>query len=297
MSGKKNAVTTVLLAGCFAAFAASAFAQNNQSGQGSQNQSGQQPNNASKDQKPANSGSTLDIPSSQPPVSAEEEAAAKAFQAMPNTDLPNKIAAGEGFLKKYPESRYRPVVYSALIFDYIQAGKADKAFEIGDKEVALKPDDVQTMAILSQTIPRALTASTAEPDKQLAKAETYGKRAIEITPTITKPEGMPDQNFNAAKNATLAMAHSGLGLVYFRRGKYTDAIPELEQSVKIDPNPTPDPVNLYVLGVANQKASHFDEAAVVFTKCAAIAGGLQTACKNGAEESKKQGSTQLSSPK
>jgi tetratricopeptide (TPR) repeat protein len=230
-------------------------------------------------------------------VTAEEEAAAKAFQAMPSTDVPKKIEAGEEFLKKYPDSQYRPVVYSALTFGYIQTGKVDKALEIGDKEVALKPDDVQTMAILSQTIPRAMNSSTLEPEKQLAKAETYGKRAIEITPTISKPEGLPDQSFIAAKNVTLAMAHSGLGLVYFRRGKYNDAIPELEQSVKIDPNPTADPVNLYLLGMANQKTSRFDEAAAAFNKCAAIASGLQNACKNGAEEAKKQGATQLSAPK
>jgi len=295
MSSKNRFTTTaVLLAGCLTAFAATAFAQSSQNQQGGQSQPGQQPN---KQQKPAEAGSSLDIPSSQPPANAEEDAAVKAFQAMPNTDLQKKIAAGEDFLKKYPESRYRPVVYSALTFDYIHSGKADKAFEIGDKEVALKPDDVQTMAILSQTIPRAINANTPEPEKQLAKAETYGKRALEITPTITKPEGMADQNFNAAKNATLAMAHSGLGLVYFRRGKYNDAIPELEQSVKIDPNPTPDPVNLYVLGMSNQKASHYEEAAAVFTKCAAITSGLQAVCKNGAEEAKKQSSTQLSSPK
>jgi tetratricopeptide (TPR) repeat protein len=297
MSGKNRiAMTTILLAGCLTAFIATTFAQSSQSPQGSQNQSGQQPS-TNKQQKPAESGSSLDVPGSQPPVNAEEDAAVKAFQAIPNSDLEKKIAAGEDFLKKYPESRYRPVVYSALTFEYIQSGKVDKAFDVGEKEVALKPDDVQTMAVLSQTIPRAINASTPEPEKQLAKAETYGKRALEITPTITKPDGMADQNFNAAKNATLAMAHSGLGLVYFRRGKYNEAIPELEQSVKIDPNPTPDPVNLYVLGMSNQKASHYEEAAAVFSKCAAIAGGLQTACKNGAEEAKKQSSTQLSSPK
>lgn len=298
MSGKNRGATTViLLAGCLTVFGTSAFGQTNQTGQGSQTQSGQQTSTTKKDQKPADSGSTLDVPSAQPPVNAEEDAAVKAYQAMPSTDLPKKIAAGEDFLKKYPGSRNVSVVYSSLVFAYIQNGNAEKALEIGDKEVAIKPDDVQTMAILSQTIPRAMGANTPEPEKRLAKAETYAKRAIEITPTLTKPEGMADQNFLVAKNETLTMAHSGLGLVYFRRGKYTDAIPELEQSVKIDPNPTPDPVNLYILGMANQKESHFEEAAAVFTKCAAIAGGLQTPCKNGADEAKKQGSTQLSSPK
>jgi tetratricopeptide (TPR) repeat protein len=294
MSSKNSGLTIVLLAGYLAA-ASLTFARDSQNAQGAQNQPGQQPPTTNKDQKPAESGSTLSVPSS--PASAEEDAAVKAFQTMPSTDLPKKIEAGEAFLKKYPESRYRPTVYSALVVAYIQAGNTEKAFEVGDTEVALKPDDVQTMAILSQTLPRAMSASTPEPEKRLAKAETYAKRAIEITPTIPKPEGMADQNFVTAKNETLTMAHSGLGLVYFRRGKYTEAIPELEQSVKIDPNPTPDPVNLYLLGMANQKASHFDEAANVFAKCAAIPGKLQTVCKNGADEAKKQGSTQLSAPK
>ena len=298
MSGnKKNAMAAIFLAGCLTAFATTAFAQSSsQSGQPNQGQPGQQPN-ANKEQKPADSGSSLAIPTNQPPVNAEEDAAAKAFQAMPNTDLPKKIAAGEDFLKKYPDSRYRSVIYSALVFDYIQTNNSDKAFEIGDKEVALKPDDVQTMAVLSQTMTRAMGANTPEPEKRLAKAETYAKRAIEITPTLPKPEGMPDQNFVAAKNETLTMAHSGLGLVYLRRGKFNDAIPELEQSLKIDPNPAPDPVNLYLLGMANVKASHFDDAAIAFNKCAAIAGSLQNTCKNGADEAKKQGSTQLSAPK
>lgn len=281
-------MAVVVFAGVLATGAASR-AQTAQNPPSSQSQTAQQP--AAKKE----TGSSLDMPAA--PVNAEETAALKSFQEVPNADSAKKIAAGEDFLKKYPDSQYRPAVYSALTMEYLRTGNSQKAFEVGEKEVALKPDDVQTLALLGQTIPRAINANTAEPEKQLEKAESYSKRAIEVTPTVPKPEGMPDQTFVAAKNATLAMAHSGLGLVYFRRGKFNDAIPELEQSVKIDPNPTPDPVNLYVLGMSNQKASHFDEAAAAFNKCAAIAGGLQTACKTGADESKKQASTQLSAPK
>jgi tetratricopeptide (TPR) repeat protein len=291
MSGKRSWIVAAFLA---AGLAAGTLA-NAQSSQPSQQQKPPQSQPGQQPADPTKSGSSLAVPA--PAANPEEQAAVKAFQEMPNTDLPKKITAGEEFLKKYPESQYRPIVYSALTLEYIQNGNTEKAFEVGDKEVALKPDDVQTLAILGQTIPRAMSASTPEPEKQLAKAENYSKRAIEVTPTIPKPEGMPDQNFVAAKNSTLAMAHSGLGLVYVRRGKFNDAIPELEQSVKIDPNPTPDPVNLYLLGVANQKASHYDDAAAAFNKCAALNSKLQATCRSGADESKKQASTQLSSPK
>src|SRR5271156_2171121 len=231
-----------------------------------------------------------------PPVNAEEDAAFKKFQDTPNTDATQKIALGEAFEQKYPTSRYRPLLYSSLTLLYLQTNQVQKMEEVGDKEVQLTPTDVQTMAILGQTIPRAIGSTAgADREKELAKAEDYSKRAIEVTPTISKPASITDEQFANAKNVTLAMAHGGLGLVYFRRGKYDEAIPELDQSVKIDPEP--DPVNYYVLGLANEKASHFQDAAAAFTKCASLQSGMQATCKTGADEAKKLGNTQLSVPK
>jgi tetratricopeptide (TPR) repeat protein len=229
-----------------------------------------------------------------PPVNAEEDAAFKAFQDKLSTDS-KKVQLGEEFVQKYPQSRYLPVVYSTLVQAYLQAGQVEKMEAVGEKEIALSPTDVQVMAILGQTIPRAINANTVEPAKQLDKAEKYSKRAIEVTPTIPKPDNLTDDAFTNAKNQTLAMAHGGLGLVYVRRGKFAEAIPELEQSVKIDP--TPDPVNYYLLGVANRSSSHYDDAASAFEKCAAITGSMQSTCKQQAEQSKKLGATELSAPK
>jgi len=242
--------------------------------------------------KPADAVNMLELP-----PNAEEESALKAFLAMPPNDLDAKINAGEEFLKKYPQSHLLPSVYSALTLAYLRAGKPDQAFEVGDKEVKLRPDDVETLALLSLTIPRAVSPKTPDPDKQLAKAENYARRAIEVTPTLLKPDGITDQNFVISKNSALSMAHGGLGLVYFREAKFQEAIPELEQSIKIDPNPTPDPVNLYALALSDQKAARYEDATAAFSRCAAIAGTLQTTCRDGAEQAKKQSATQLSAPK
>jgi hypothetical protein len=62
-------------------------------------------------------------------------------------------------------------------------------------------------------------------------------------------------------------------------------------------DPTPDPVNYYLLGMANAKTSHFDDAAAAYNKCAAMTGAMQETCKKSAEEAKKLGATQLSAPK
>jgi tetratricopeptide (TPR) repeat protein len=251
---------------------------------------------ASQDQSkpPASNTLTLDDPNA-PAANPEEDAAYKAFTEVPPSDAPKRIQTGEAFLQKYPNSRYRQAVYPVMTMSYLQNNQVDKMEEVADKDLALNPSDVQVLAVVAQTLPRAINSKTPNPEKQLAKAEQYSKKAIELTPTLPKPATITDENFSAVKNQTLAMAHSGLGLVYIRRGKFSEAIPELNQSVTLDP--TPDPVNFYLLGMANAKASHFDDSAAAYTKCAAIVGSMQETCKKGAEEAKKLAATQLSAPK
>jgi tetratricopeptide (TPR) repeat protein len=237
---------------------------------------------------------TLDNAAPAGPVNAEEDAAYKALTDA-SSDPKKRIELGEAFMQKYPQSRYSGPVLSNLTVAYLQTGDVAKMEATGDKEVALNPNDGQTLAILGQTIPRSFNPSAPDAAKRLDKAEQYSRRALEVIPTMPKPDTLTEEAFTKAKNQTLAMAHSGLGLVSVRRGKYSEAIPDLEQSVKLDP--TPDPVNYYLLGLANEKASHFDDAVAAFNKCAALSGTMANTCMNGAAEAKKLSATELSAPK
>jgi len=274
--------------------------------QGSQGASGSQNGQAGQSQPPAQTGDKTKTPDVTPltldtaapaPVSAEEDAAYKAFFAVLPNDSAKKIELGEGFIQKYPESRYKSPVYAALTFACVQAGNTQKMQEYGEKEIALMPNDVSTLALLGQTLPRSMRGNASSPEnvQALAKAEKYSKQAIEVAPTLPKPENLTDEAFASARNQALAMAHSGLGLVYVRRGKNAEAIPELEQAIKVDPNP--DPVNYYLLGMANKATSHFDDAVVALNKCAAMGGPMEGTCKAQSEAAKKAGETQLSAPK
>jgi len=270
-----------------------AVAQGSQGSQGGQSQ----PPAQSTDKSKTPDVTPLSLDSAPPPVSAEEDAAFKAFQAVPMTDAKQKIQSGEAFLQKYPETRYKSSVYAPLVFAYLQDGQVQKMQEYGEKEIALAPNDVSTLALMAQTLPRNIHSNTtqAEAAQLLAKAEQYSKQAIEITPTLPKPPNMTDEAFASAKNQDLAMAHSGLGLVYIRRGKNAEAISELAEAVKVDP--TPDPVNYYLLGMANKSTSHFDDAVNAFNKCAAMPGQMQAVCKAQADDAKKKSTTELSAPK
>ena len=280
----------VTIAGLLVCASGVAAGQGSQQGQGSKSQPPAQPSD--KPKTPEVTPLTLDVPA---PVNAEEEAAYKAFQAVNPNDAAKKIETGEAFLLKYPESRYKSPIYGALTYAYLQAGNTQKMQEYGEKEIALAPSDVSTLALMGQTLPRSWKSSAPDAMQVLAKAEQYSKQAIEIAPTLSRPENMTEEAFASARNQALAMAHSGLGLVYVRRGKHAEAIPELEQAVKIDPNP--DPVNYYLLGITNKITSHFDDAVAAFNKCAAMTGPMQGTCKTQAEDAKKLGATQLSAPK
>lgn len=235
---------------------------------------------------------TLDVA---PPSNAEEDAAFKAYQEVAPADWPKKVEVGEAFLQKYPQSRYLPAIYSGLTIGYMQTNQIQKMLDVGDKAVTLTPTDVTTLSLLAQTISRVTNSTTPNAAKQMEKAETYSKKAIEIAPTLPKPPNLTDDAFAAAKNQALAAAHSGLGLVYVKRGKNQEAIPELETSLKLDASP--DPVNYYLLGIANKSTSHFDDALTAFNKCAQIAGPMQQTCKSQVEETKKKSATELSAPK
>ena len=261
-----------------------------QAGQQGQPPSQQQPP-ADKDKQPNPAPLSMD---NAPAASPEEDSASKAVQQA--AEPTKRIQLAEEFLQKYPQSRYRGAMYQALVSGYFATQQVPKMLDAGEKEVALNPNDAPVLAVMGQALARTYNAKAPDAAKQLDKAEQYSKRAIEITPTLTKPENLTDEAFSNAKNDTLVMAHSGLGLVYIRRQKFSEAIPELEQSVKADSHPDPDPVNYYLLGVADKQTSHFEAAAAAFSKCATVQSTLQATCKSGAEDAKKQGSTQLSAP-
>jgi len=274
-----------------------AYAQGGQQGtpsQPPQQQQQQQPQQQpDKDKEP--NPAPLKMDNNAPaPATPEEESAFKALQQ--TTDMNKKIQLSEEFVQKYPQSRYRPLAYQNLVSGYFATQQIPKMLDAGEKEIALSPNDAPVLALMAQTISRSYNPKAPDAAEQLQKAELYSKRAIEVTPTLQKPENLSDEAFDNAKSDTLAMAHSGLGLVYIRRGKFSEAIPELEESVKADKHPDPDPVNYYLLGIADKQTSHFDKAAQAFSKCALVQSSLQAACKTDAEEVKKQGATQLSAP-
>jgi tetratricopeptide (TPR) repeat protein len=258
-----------------------------------QNQNQNQKNK--KDQK-GQGGTSLDQekPDANGGASKDELKAYKEVYDARGADPAHLIEVGEGFLTKYPMSIYAGAVYSELAAAYLNTNQPDKMVTAGSKAVEINPDNVDVLPLLAWAIPRRVTAQTPDAAQQLAKAQDYAKHGIQLLTTMPKPEEMDDAAFTKAKNEKLAMCHDGIGVAEVKTGKYDDAIAELNQSVEL--SATPDPVDFYLLGVANQLTSHFTDSIAAFTKCS-TAGPLQTQCKSGLDDVKKKSQNNLEAPK
>ncbi|MGB9404576.1 MAG: tetratricopeptide repeat protein [Candidatus Acidiferrales bacterium] len=220
-----------------------------------------------------------------PAANPQEDADYKALHAAKADDFDTKIKLGEDFLTKYPTSKYSEPVEAELVQAYFGKHDFAKMNAAGDKALALNPDDVSVLVRLGWVAPHNSDPNDLDAERKLERAETELKHALEVINTLQKPAAMTDEAFASAKAQTTDMAHSGLGLVYFREGKFDLSATELQQTTQ---GLTADPTDLYVLGIDLQRLSKFTDAQQAFEKCGESAGPLQNACKQHAEQAKQQ---------
>ena len=221
-----------------------------------------------------------------PKIDPQEEVAYKAFYNTKSQDADTRIQLGQAFVQKYPTSHYNESVYAGLTQAYYMKQDWKDFYASSDKALALNPDDVAVLVTVGWVIPHALNPSDPDASANLDKAERYEKHAIELVGTMAKPAAMTDDQFAQSKTSLLSQAHSGLGLVYFRRQDSDDSVKELQQATQSTANP--DPTDYFVLGIGLQSLSRYAEAADAFNRCGQIPGSLQDRCKQSAEAAKKQ---------
>lgn len=231
------------------------------------------------------------------PMDPKEVADYKTIMAMNPTsaaDVDKEVQAGEDFVKTYPASRRLEPIYSRLSNAYYRKQQLDKMYENGEKALALNGDDLSVLALLGEQLPLGNVNDPSFKDK-LAKAEQYDKHALDLLPTMPKPDGVTDEQFAKLKSSVITATHGGLGIALFREGKAADAVPELQKAT--DGVTNPDAVDLFVLGMAFDNLQKYSDAAKAFDGCAQVTSSLQDRCKQGASEAKAKAGNQLQPPK
>jgi tetratricopeptide (TPR) repeat protein len=223
-------------------------------------------------------------------VDPEEEAAYKAFNDTKPEDADKRIQLGEQYVQKYPSGKYDAQVYERLTTTEYSKQDFPKMYADADKTLALNPDDVTVLVLVGWVIPHNYDPNDLAAESRLDKGEKYEKHALEVLAALPKPANLTDEQFAKVKAQGESQAHSGLGLIYFRRQDYEQSIAELKKSTADPANQ--DATDYYVMGVELTHLKRFSESADSFQKCAAMPGGLQDRCKQMGADAKKQAAAQ-----
>ena len=146
--------------------------------------------------------------------------------------------------------------YQSIIQSYQQLNDAAKMLEWGEKALGFKPDDINTLVMLSNVMAERPPTNEAEKTTQMKRAEELANQALEALPGfLSSPEAT---SLPASAKADLtAQMHYTLGLIYLHQKKLGPAQQELLTAVKSKPN---DPIAYYRLGIAYVQDMKNDQA-------------------------------------
>src|SRR5215831_4657562 len=205
-----------------------------------------------------------------------EEAAFYAFNHEPA--LAAQVEIGENFYRTFPKSRYHETVASALVGLYHDQQNWAKFYAMADEVIAHDPDNAPVLTLAGWQLARSYDASDPDAAAKLNKAEKYERRALELIALVQPSADMTPEQFQRTRDAQASQAHSGLGAVYFRRGKFAESAAELEEATA----QSSDAGDLYLLGIDLGKLNRQRDAAEAFGNCAKIASDIQALCRRDA---------------
>jgi predicted Zn-dependent protease len=148
------------------------------------------------------------------------------------------------------------VFYQTIIQSYQQMNDGAKMMEWGDKALGFKPDDLSTLAMLSNVMAERPPSNEAEKTKQMNRAEEMVNQALTLLPGfLSGPDAakLPAQE----KTDLTSQLHYTLGLIYLQQKKLGQSEQELLTALKSNPN---NPVTYYRLGVAYAQEMKTDQA-------------------------------------
>ena len=169
------------------------------------------------------------------------------------------------FAQVFPDSPFANQAMGVAAASYQQAQNAPKMLEVANGLLAKDANNLGMLLLLSDYYCDKLD--------QLAKAETYAKKAISLLGAAPKPEGVTDVQWAQQKNLQKGLALSSLGQVNIEKKDNTQAVENLKAAaplLKSDDGSYGR--NQYRLGYALLNLKKTAEAREAFTQAASVNG-------------------------
>ncbi|HEY2382619.1 MAG TPA: hypothetical protein VGK48_15700 [Terriglobia bacterium] len=167
-------------------------------------------------------------------------------------------------------------LYQAIVQGYQQLNDGAKMMEWGEKALGFKPDDMNTLMMLSNVMAERPPTNEEEKAKQMKRAEELADQALAMLPTfLAGPDGA---KFSPQGKVDLtSQLHYTLGLVYLQEKKLGSSEQELTTALKSKPN---DPITYYRLGLAYAQDLKNDQAMDALGKSVFLKGISEAAARD-----------------
>jgi tetratricopeptide (TPR) repeat protein len=163
---------------------------------------------------------------------------------------PREILSAAGtFERQWPRSELLAHVLELELEAYRSLGDSANAIHAGERALKAAPDNLLVLTNMAYII-----ASSTSDRQQLARAERYARRELELSRTIRIPKKISPKEWDEIQGRRNSTAHATLGLVAYKLGDIARAIQEFETAVKLAP--APDAAHYYRLGMLYQASGN-----------------------------------------
>jgi tetratricopeptide (TPR) repeat protein len=171
----------------------------------------------------------------------------------------------DAFVAKFADTEFKAWVYSRAAEAAERKGDGPKVIIYSDFALEADPKAYHPMLMEAAELARSTRENDLDKDEKLGKAEKLAHQAIEIVPTVAKPNPqIPDAQWEEIKKEFIGDAHRDLGMIASVKKKYDVAIAEYKQAVEIPKDPdTPTFIRLAAAYTDNKQP---DEALAVLAK-------------------------------
>ena len=167
--------------------------------------------------------------------------------AVQQTDPTAKISGLEAFLAQYPNSVMKEDALELLMGTYQQAGNQAKVIDTANRLLAANPNNVRALVLL---------AFNERASQKWADARQHAERGLQALPSMSKPDGMSDADFEKQKTQMGGLLNSVAGFSALQTKDNAAAEKYLRGAVEADPSNVE---NVYPLALASLTATPEDD--------------------------------------
>lgn len=205
----------------------------------------------------------------QPRAKTEEEFA-EYQRFMKETKPDDQIQLIEDFLLHFPDSELREYAFQAATQAYQIKNDFSRVLTYGELTLGENEDNLVALLVLASAIPERTNKNDPESEENLARAEEYARRILDLMTRMPQPAGMTPARWEQTKRESAATAHGSLGMVSMIREDFFRA--ESEFKLSADLASAPDPVTFYRLGLSYSFQKKFNEALEALERSEAVGG-------------------------